>query len=571
MPLAREKKSFRWRDLFTVAKGHFHRSGDVSHRNAKGSSKSGAAVSRSASWEGAGQGHRLRQWQGSSSGVNPLLHQHAESLRRRSRDLVRNNPYAANLVETWVSNVIGTGIKAQPKADDKAFRATLQSLWSAWLLEADADGVSDFYGLQARVCRSLIEGGECLVRLQVWHPKDDSRSGSAAIAAELPTVPLRLQVLEAEHLDASQDRALAGGGVIRGGIEFDGDGQRMAYHLYRTHPGECGIDGLETLRSVRVPASQVLHVYRMDRPGQIRGVPWLAPVLVKLHELDQYDDAELVRKKVAAIFAGFVTRLDPDSSFFGEGEANREGVALAGLEPGTLQFLDPGEDIKFSEPSDVGGNYLDFMRQQLRAIAAGVGVTYEQLSGDLTQVNYSSIRAGLIEFRRRCARLQHQLMVFQFCRPVWQRWLALAFISNAIRLPKNRCQYASVKWVPQGFEWVDPLKDQQAQQVAVRSGFKSRAEVVSALGRDVEEVDEESYRDHERAEALDLPFDSHVRWQGEVNAVGGDADDSGQSNKQNKQNKENRKNKTPEKTAVNRSRHLQLTKNRAAKTQGAKQ
>ena len=220
---------------------------------------------------------------------------------------------------------------------------------------------------------------------------------------------------------------------------------------------------------------------------------------MKLYELDQYDDAELVRKKTAAMFAGFITRLDPETNFMGEGAANAEGTALAGLEPGTMQFLDPGEDIRFSEPTDVGGQYDCIMRQQLRSIAVGMGITYEQLSGDLTNVNYSSIRAGLIEFRRRMAMLQHNIMVFQFCRPIWDRWLRLAQLSGA--LPNMACD---VKWVPQGFDWVDPLKDQQAQQMAVRNGFKSRSEVVSEMGYDADDIDEEIYDDNQRAKALGL-------------------------------------------------------------------
>ncbi|MBV2145856.1 MAG: phage portal protein, partial [Wolbachia endosymbiont of Pissodes strobi] len=211
------------------------------------------------------------------------------------------------------------------------------------------------------------------------------------------------------------------------------------------------------------------------RPGQIRGVPWLSSVLLKLYELDQYDDAELVRKKTAAMFAGFITRLDPEANIMGEGESNEQGVALSGLEPGTMQLLDPGEDIKFSEPSDVGGSYEAFMKQQLRAIAVGMGITYEQLTGDLTNVNYSSIRAGLIEFRRRCGMLQHNIMVFQFCRPVWDRWLELALLSGELDIGKEWTKKGGkeeVKWIAQGFDWVDPLKDQQAQQMAVRNGFK---------------------------------------------------------------------------------------------------
>ena len=139
------------------------------------------------------------------------------------------------------------------------------------------------------------------------------------------------------------------------------------------------------MSTVRVDASEIIHMFRPLRPGQIRGEPWLARALVKLHELDQYDDAELVRKKTAAMFAGFITRLSPEDSLLGEGSADASGVALSGLEPGTMQILEPGEDIKFSQPADVGGSYSEFLRMQFRAVAAAMGVTYEQLTGDLTQ------------------------------------------------------------------------------------------------------------------------------------------------------------------------------------------
>lgn len=339
----------------------------------------------------------------------------------------------------------------------------------------------------------MIEGGECFVRLRTRKREDGL------------CVPLQLQVLESEHLDNKSNQTLGNGNVIRNGIEFNRLGQREAYYLFREHPGEGSFG-----ESVRVPANDVLHIYKPLRPGQIRGIPWLSTVLLKLYELDQYDDAELVRKKTAAMFAGFITRLDSEANIMGEGESNEQGVALSGLEPGTMQLLDPGEDIKFSEPSDVGGSYEAFMRQQLRAIAIGMGITYEQLTGDLTGVNYSSIRAELIEFRRRCGMLQHNILVFQFCRPVWDRWLELALLSGELDIGEKKTAKKEVKWIAQGFDWVDPLKDQQAQQMAVRNGFKSRSEVVSELGYDIEEIDQEIAEDQRRASELGLSFDTNV-------------------------------------------------------------
>lgn len=419
---------------------------------------------RASAWDAAGNGKRLTYWQTENSSINNLLGHSLEILRSRSRDMVRKNPYAANIIETLVTNAIGTGIKPQTK------NKSIQELWLRWTDEADSQGVLDFYGLQALVCRSMIEGGECFVRFCI------NRNNSS--------VPLQLQILESEHLDTR-------------GIEFNKLGQRKAYYLFAEHPNE----GFSRSESIRVPASEVLHIYKPLRPGQIRGEPWLSRVLLKLHELDQYDDAELVRKKTAAMFAGFITRLDPESNVVGSSNE------YAGLEPGTMQLLEPGEDVKFSNPTDVGSNYEAFMRQQLRAIAVGMGITYEQLTGDLSNVNYSSIRAGLIEFRRRCSALQHNIIVFQLCRPVWNRWIELALLSSKL----TDTSVNDVKWVPQGFDWVDPLKDQKAQQMAVRNGFKSRSEVISELGYDAEQIDQEIKEDNERADRAGFILDSDSR------------------------------------------------------------
>ncbi|MDB0529939.1 phage portal protein, partial [Ralstonia solanacearum] len=295
-----------------------------------------------------------------------------------------------------------------------------------WTAEADAAGQTDFYGLQALACRAMLEGGECLIRLRPRREED----GLA--------VPLQLQLLEAEHLPMTLNVDLPSGNVVRSGIEFDNLGRRVAYHLYRSHPDDGRLAPMSVqggLDTVRVDASEVIHLFRVLRPGQIRGEPWLSRALVKLNELDQYDDAELVRKKTAAMFAGFVTRQSPEDNLMGEGLPDEAGISLVGLEPGTLQILEPGEDIKFSDPADVGGSYGEFLRTQFRAVAAALGITYEQLTGDLTGVNYSSIRAGLLEFRRRCEMVQHSVLVHQMCRPVWAAWMKQAVLSGALIAP----------------------------------------------------------------------------------------------------------------------------------------
>lgn len=467
--------------------------------------------------EASGAGRRSFAWMPSNPGAVAALCVTQTDLRAKSRDLVRRNAWANAALESYVANAVGTGIKPQSMVDDAQLREVIQTLWREWTLDADAAGLTDFYGLQAMACRAMLEGGEALIRLRYRRPED----GLA--------VALQMQVLEAEHLPVTLNTTAENGNLIRAGIEFDRLGRRVAYHLYRSHPEDgamspmSGAGGLET---VRVDAAEILHLFRPLRPGQIRGEPWLARALVKLNELDQYDDAELVRKKTAAMFAGFITRLAPEDNLMGEGAADSNGIALAGLEPGTLQVLEPGEDVRFSQPADVGASYADFLRMQFRAVAAAMGVTYEQLTGDLTQVNYSSIRAGLLEFRRRVEALQHGVLVHQLCRPIWQAWMTQALLEGALVLPgytrggaAKRREYLAVKWIPQGWQWVDPQKEFNAMLTAIRAGLLSRSEAISAFGYDAEDVDREIAADNARADALGLVFDSDPRHDGAISGT----------------------------------------------------
>lgn len=168
----------------------------------------------------------------------------------------------------------------------------------------------------------------------------------------------------------------------------------------------------------------------------------------------------------------------------------------------------------FSQPADVGSSYGEFLRMQFRAVAAAMGITYEMLTGDLTQVNYSSIRAGLLEFRRRCEAIQHGVIVHQLCRQVWRAWMEQAVLEGALSMSqfsKRQREYLAVKWIPQGWQWVDPKKEFDALLTAIRAGLLSRSEAISAFGYDAEDIDREIATDNQRADELGLVFDSDPR------------------------------------------------------------
>lgn len=455
-----------------------------------------ARVSASAGYDAGGTGRRARGWVTSPLGPNSLLQQDAERIRDRSRHAVRNNPWAGNAIDSFVASCIGSGIKLQSE------EPAIQEAWRRWMNESDFDGLLDFYGQQSLAARTMMEAGEVLAQLVIT-------PGEGA-------VPLKVRLLEPDFLPFWQlrgrDPELKQGHEIKAGIEMDATGRRVAYHLYKTHPGEMVFSRSAGMETVRIPAAEIIHCFQPLRPGQLRGQPWLTRVLTKLYELESYDDSELARKSLAAKITGFIT--GAGEAFPDDGNSTSSLIKDTALEPGTFMELGPEEDVKFAEASDVGGMYEVFMRTQLRAVAAGIGITYEQLTGDLTGVNYSSIRAGLLEFRRRVEQIQYQIFAYQFCRRIFNQWLFLAVNSRAIELKdyaKRRAEYEDVRWITPGFAWVDPLKDITASVMAIRAGLTTRATVVSEQGEDVEQIDREQAEDNARADAMGLSHDSDGR------------------------------------------------------------
>jgi lambda family phage portal protein len=383
-------------------------------------------------FEGAMQNRRLIAWKATQENINTLLASGGDLLRARARQIVRSNPYASNAADSFVANAVGAGIAPSSLIADTVLKDEVQRVWLAWTDEADADNLTDFYGLQALAARAMFEAGECFVRFRPRRPEDGL------------TVPLQLQLLEAEHLPFEKCEISGNGNQIRCGIEFDKIGRRVAYHFYRKHPGDT-TDQSSKGEIVRVSASEILHLYRPERPGQIRGVPWMAPALVKLYLLDQYDDAELDRKKVAALFAGFITKNAPEDTLLGEGAPDNVGGAVAGLSPGTMQVLTSWRGHQVFVACRRGWFLRNVSIPHVtRGRRGHWRIPYTNVTGDLKAANYSSIRAGTVEFRRRITiSSSTQRSIFQLCRPVWKRWLETAALSGALTLPafcKKHCE-----------------------------------------------------------------------------------------------------------------------------------
>lgn len=413
--------------------------------------------------------------------INAEIGASAELVRRRGLGQVRNNPYASNGIAALVTGAVGAGIKPRSAHPSPKVRADLQRRIVAWESRADADGVLGFYGLQALAVTTMLEQGECF--------------------AQLVTTPsgLRVRLLDPEMVPADESRELGEGRRIIQGIELADSGERLAYHVRRARPGELGAF---TYDKVRLAAADVAHLFVPLAPGQVRGVSRLATILLRLHEIDLWEDAALVKAKLGALLAGFI--VDPTGSAQNLGGNSQGGVLDVSLEPGSMKTLPPGYDVRFSDASKIGADNLDFLRIQLRAVAAGLGVPAYLLDGDLSQANYSSLRAALVEFRQRLEALQYNVIIQMFCRPVWRAWIATELLAG--RLRGNLDELAAVEWITPAQPWVDPQKDAAAEGEAIRLGLKSRSQAVAELGWDIEELDRQIAADRARERELGLDF-----------------------------------------------------------------
>lgn len=426
-------------------------------------------------FEGAAGG---RRWDGLKplDNLNAATFAGGATLARRAQHLAINNPWMARAVNVLVSSIVGCGIKPYSQHPDARVREAFNAGFARWSDQADANGLQNFFGQQASIARALVQPGEGFARLR-----------TQPLTGRLD-VPLRIELLAADQIDAGLHRDMSGGARIRAGVEFDSAGVRTAYHV-RDRPG----DPLSLqLTPRRIPASEMLHVFLPLVPGQVRGVSWMASVLLRLHTHDQFEDATLAGQAARSMFAGFITETDGNTPL-GSGEPD-DKVEVINLEPATYQKLRPGEAVTHAEPASMGDGYAAFMQWTLRAIAAGIGVTYEQLTGDMTGVNFSSARVALIEYRRWIETVQEQVLIHQYCRPVWERFVRLGVLSGTLSAPgfeRDPRPYLDVKWIPPGWSWIDPKKDVEADILAMDANLKSRSEIIARRGVDPEKVDEE--------------------------------------------------------------------------------
>ena len=407
--------------------------------------------------------------------------------RKRILDLLARDPFAKKALNVLVNNAVGWGITGAPKKAPTTFA----KLWADWIKVCDWYGRLDFYGIQELAVRTMFREGEVFIVLQ-----------AISLAEAAGGVPLRLQLLDAGMLAKSV--ATWGGNDVLNGVEYDAKGRVAAYHFYAGRPSQLWA----SYSTIRVAAADVIHLFVQEYVGQRHGISVFDSIVKRLGDIDESVEAEIIRKNIEACFAAFITQgVDDDGGVFGkldgEGDAGPLGMQGESLAPGMISRLNPGESVKFGDPKASGG-LNDIVKLALLSAAAGAGITYEHF-GDLSNVNYSSYKAGHIEFERSIGRIQFNTIIPVALERISARFQAAAYLAA---LMPNRTY--EMNWATPPFGSVDKVKDVTGDVLAMEAGLESRPNLVTSRGYDPDKLRAEIAADRDANAAANLVFTGDV-------------------------------------------------------------
>ncbi|GHT04866.1 phage portal protein [Bacteroidia bacterium] len=413
-----------------------------------------------------------------STGANREIAGALVALRDRSRHMVRNNGWANRAVEAITRHTIGEGIQPAPVGD--LFRTKeIKRMWRDWAGSTDCDwyGKTTFYGLQELAMRAIVEGGDMLI-LKHW--ATDNPSG----------IPLKLQLMEGDLLDHSRNGTNEQG-FARMGVQFSKAGELTGYWLFGNHPGDNDVI-FTKWESTFYPKSDVIHAFEILRVGQVRGLPFGVASFMKMSDFGDYEDAQLMKQKVAAAFATFITGAE-DAPTKGDDDRRED------IEPGMIEYLNNGETVTFSDPPSVS-DYDSYSARILQGIASAYGITYEMLTMDYSRVNFTSGRMAKIDVTANFKSWQYNMIVPQLCAPVWQWFMDACLIAGKLHKP------IKADWTAPRVQQLDPVKETNAQIMKLKAGLSTWSETIREIGREPEEFFAELEQDIARFKKAGLNY-----------------------------------------------------------------
>lgn len=417
-------------------------------------------------------------------------------VRARTRDLERNGDVTEGVIDAMVRNVVGMGFGLEAEVESSrgrpldAINDRIEELWTDWAKaeHCDITGGSDFNEILDMVCRREEVDGEIFI---------------VRTSGDWGVLPLKLQLVEPDFL--AEDVFQHGENFVYGGVEVDKYMRAVAYH-FRVEQNPF----MRGATPVRVTADRVVHLFSKKRPTQTRGMPDMVVSAERSRNVQEYIASELESARTAAGHTGIVKKdLGSGAPSIGRQQTDSKGNIIEQLKTNAIHYLRPGEDIVFPQPGRPNVNAPGFVSMILRLIGMSRGLSYETVTRDLSQVNYSSMRGGQLEDQKTFRKKQRKL-VRKFCDRVYEWFLEEAVLSGKLLLPgffsdeKARKRYSKHKWTLPGWKWVDPVKEVSAIEKQLSLGLTTLSEVCGEQGRDWWEQLRRRKREIEACEELGM-------------------------------------------------------------------
>ncbi len=434
-----------------------------------------------------------QRWRPTEQSADAILRRDRTRLLARARDLERNSSHISGAIGKIVNNVIYTGIKPQARIRDaegklkKSLNDLVETRWKEWAEHEDIN----FYDIQELILRHLWIDGEVLIHK--FYDPDLQRAG---------VCPLNLEVLEADFIDSSRNANEENGNVTKSGIEYNRNGKPVAYHLFKTHPGDSSTTSYYTTDTRRVPATEIKHIFHKRRASQSRGVSWLAAVIIEMKDFDEYQSSERTAARLASAFGVFVQSPYPEhqlnNPLLSENSENAELFPSLDEVPehlgtGRIDTLPPGMEIKAAQFQRPGQTYEPFTKTSLKGASTGTGLSYENFSNDFSEATYSAARQAVLEERRGYRKMQ------MFLNRHLNNWVSRAWLEygSMVNLLGGIGIDVPINWQNPGWPWIDPQKDSKAAEIELDMKSKSRTTIAAERGDDWQEEIEKIQNEEE--------------------------------------------------------------------------
>lgn len=429
----------------------------------------------------AGLDDRLNSsWRATSTGTAEQTDGfYRDTLRNRARDLERNSDMAESVILAFEKNIIGSGFKLQATTDSEDLNDEIEALWKEWTKPKNCDVTSQqsFNEICRMVVRrKKIDGGVLIIKRY----SDDNK------------IPLTLQVREVDDLDSMLNSNGTANRIVNG-IEYTPYNKPVAYHLKTYDPS-----GLYLQAPEKIDAKDVIFLWNKRRPSQIREVSEMAPTLTRIRDVNSYMEAVSIKERVAACLSAFIKRSIP-SGGFGRSATSAKEQSYSGktLSPGMIMELNPGDDVAVVTPPGQGASAADFIRLQNRLIGAGQGLSYETVSRDMSQTNYSSARQGLIDDQK-TYEIEQEYLIDHMLNEIYEAFLESIVLANLVKIKdfwSNKEKYLSHNWTSPGMKWIDPQKEANANKIALDTGQTTLSDVAASQGKDWKELIDQRARE----------------------------------------------------------------------------